>query len=108
MNQRGRAMLLILLLSLFAAVPSWAQAHASTKSVEVDQLEARATKCVTRTDGQAFKSAKPGQPPIVLGSAPTLVSTFNEGPAARQGGTCLGIVGHDRRSANQARAPPAR
>jgi hypothetical protein len=102
-RRRGPAIFLVLLLSIFAASPSWAGPSASAGRIVVD-AEA---KCASGTSETA-KRANPAHPPGLLGATPGVLTDLlyvrpaSCGTANRGDGQAA-----PRFSSYRARAPPA-
>jgi hypothetical protein len=103
LKRRGPAVLFVLLLSLFAAAPSWAGPSANANRVVID-AEA---KCVSGVN-EASKRAKPAHAPGLLGTNPVVVTRllfFR--PASHGGPNRVELRTASRVSFYDARAPPA-
>ena len=99
----GPALLLVLLLSLFAASPSWAEPSANSNSV-ASHADAQCVNGVA----EATKRAKPGDLPGCLGSDPRVVTRLqsfrpasHEEPAGTQTPVASPLFSYN------VRAPPA-
>ena len=102
-KRHGPAVLLLLLLSLFAVSPSWAVASANSNPAVVEAD----TECASGI-ADSSKRAKPAQVSGFLGAAPGIVTQLPHAwPAEHGDSNPAELTAHWSVSAYNARAPPA-